>query len=191
MTATMEVRSSVPTTQSGIPSERETRELMPHLCYEIKMLLTTDLLLLREQVKPRDPTALEDWTIHNALFEAHTIHARSLYSFFFLGRGKPEDAVAGDYVADWTRKRPKSVTVLKTLSPRVGKEVAHLTYGRLAYKNDEERQWAFTDITKALIDVINLWLEAAPQYAREMLLPYIADYAAQGEIAARPIQPPP
>src|SRR5262245_49627238 len=82
-------------------------ELSPHLYYEIRMLLMTDLLLLREGGVPRDPNRIEDWTIHNALFEAHTVHARALYAFFFQGRGKPEDAVASDYVLDWKRKRPR------------------------------------------------------------------------------------
>ena len=57
------------------------------------MLLTTDLLLLRERETARDPDRLDEWTIHNALFEAHTIHARALYSFFFQNRNRPDQAV--------------------------------------------------------------------------------------------------
>ena len=39
-------------------TESGRRDLLPHLCYEIKMLLTTDLLLLRENKTPRDPNRL-------------------------------------------------------------------------------------------------------------------------------------
>ncbi len=64
-------------------TESDLRELLPHLCYEIRMLLMTDLLLLRGDGVPRDRSEIFDWTVHNALFEAHTVHARALYSFFF------------------------------------------------------------------------------------------------------------
>jgi hypothetical protein len=60
------------------------------------MLLTTDLLLLRENKTPRDPNRLDEWATHNALFEAHTVHARALYAFFFQGPSKHDDAVASD-----------------------------------------------------------------------------------------------
>jgi hypothetical protein len=166
-------------------TNEDLRELLPHLCYEIKMLLTTDLLLLREKETPRDPGRLDEWTIHNALFESHTVHARALYAFFFRGPGKPGDAVASDYVVNWDRARPKPAAILSTVSPRVGKEIAHLSYGRLAYKTDEDRKWAFTDVTKALIAVINVWLSKAPVYIREALLDYIKDYSAQSEITSR------
>jgi len=163
-------------------TESELRELLPHLCYEARMLLMTDLLLVREGRAPRDPTRVDEWTIHNALFEAHTVHARALYAFFFQERKMADDAVASDYVADWNRNRPEPAAVLGTVSPRVGKEIAHLTYGRLAYKTDEERQWAFTDISRALVGVLNVWLARAPEYVREQLQLYLKDYAEQPEI---------
>jgi hypothetical protein len=179
-------RTAVAADNRGMPDPTNVRELLPHLIYEIKMLLMTDLLLLREQKTPRNPDHFEDWTIHNALFEAHTIHARALYSFFFQGRGKPADAVAGDYVLNWHLLRPAAAPVLKTVSPRVGREIAHLTYGRLAYKTDEERKWAFTDITRALVAVINLWLTHAPQHVRDALIGSLSDYAAQSEVLGSP-----
>ena len=103
------------------------------------MLLMTDLLLLRERDHPRNPQVLEEWTIHNALLEAHTVHARALYAFFFQDCRKPDDAVAGDFVSQWASLRPTPGAALESVSPRVGKEIAHLTYGRLAYRTDEER----------------------------------------------------
>lgn len=164
-------------------SEDELRELFPHLCYEIRMLLMTDLLLLRENKTPRDPNRIDEWTIHNALFEAHTIHARALFGFFFQDARKPDDAVASDYVVDWKLNRPLPDPALGTVAPRVGKEIAHLTYGRLAYKTDDERQWTFTAITKALVDVTNVWLTRAPDYVRDELLAYLRDYSTQPEVS--------
>jgi hypothetical protein len=169
-------------TRRRTPTENDLRELLPHICYEVKMLLMTDLLLLREQDNPRDRNSPPDWTIHNALFESHTVHARALFAFFFQGPNKPEDAVASDYVRDWPRIRPKPAAILNTVSPRVGKEIAHLTYGRLAYKTDDERQWRFTEITKALVIVLNQWLEHTPNYVRETLLTYLQDYVAEPEV---------
>jgi hypothetical protein len=149
------------------------------------MLLMTDLLLVRESTVPRDPNRPEDWTIHNALFESHTVHARALYAFFFQEPRKADDAVASDYVSDWNRRRPQPESVLNTVSPRVGKEIAHLIYGRLAYKTDDERRWALTKITKALIDTLNLWLAGAPDYVRTQLQSYLKDYADQPEMRPR------
>lgn len=60
-------------------TDEDLRELLPHLCYEIKMLLTTDLLLMRETETPRDPGRLDEWTIHNALFESHTCQQGRLW----------------------------------------------------------------------------------------------------------------
>jgi len=140
-------------------------------------------MLLRERRAPRNPSAPEEWTIHNALFEAHTVHARVLYLFLFQERRQPDDAVASDYVPDWSSHRPEKMAALNSLAFRVGKEIAHLTYGRLVYKSDEERQWAFTDITRALIDVLNIWLARAPQYVRDELGQYLRDYAVQPELS--------
>jgi hypothetical protein len=69
---------------------------------------------------------------------------------------------------------------------RVGKEIAHLTYGRLVHKTDHDRQWAFTEITRALIDVLNRWLIDAPSYVRHDLRTYIKDYEAQPENRRQP-----
>jgi hypothetical protein len=169
-------------------TDAELRELSPHLYYEIRMLLMTDLLLVREGGAPRDPNRLDDWTIHNALLESHTVHARALYAFFFQEPRQPDDAVAGDYVLDWNLKRPTPDPVLNTVSPRVGKEIAHFTYGRLVYKTDKERQWTFTKITKALIDVINIWLADAPVYVRVELQSYLQEYADQPEVRLRQVE---
>jgi hypothetical protein len=161
---------------------KDLTDLLPHLCYEVKMLLATDLLLLREGVAPRNRNDFAEWAIHNALLESHTIHARALYAFLFQGPAKDGDATAADYAFDWPRKRPKPAAVLVTVSPRVGREIAHLTYGRLAYKTDGDRQWDFTDITRGLVVALNAWLVDAPEYVRRSLMQYVKDYAAQAEL---------
>lgn len=94
-----------------------------------------------------------------------------------------DDAVASDYVADWNRNRPDPTATLGSLSARVGKEIAHLTYGRLAYTTDEERQWAFTDISKALVGVLNVWFVRAPDYVQGQLQLYLKDYSEQPEVS--------
>ena len=79
------------------------------------MLLMTDLLLIRESRATRDPTRADEWTIHNALLEAHTVYAKALYAFFFQERNMADDAVASDYVADWNRNRPDPAAALGSL----------------------------------------------------------------------------
>lgn len=156
--------------------ESELREVALHLGYEVRMLLMTDLLLLREQEHPLDRSNQQAWTIHNALLEAHTIHSRSLFDFFFKGPDKPLDARAGDFVAGWKLKRPKPSAVLATVSSRVGQEIAHLTYGRLAYKNESERVWPNWKITDDIVTVLNAFLMLAPGYAGEAIVQQLADY---------------
>jgi len=160
--------------------DTDLRSLLPHLCYEIKMLLATDLLLLREQTMPRDPQAFDEWATHNALCEAHAIHARNLYAFFYQGPTKADDACASDYAPDWSRRGTKADRVLRTLSKKMGQETAHLTYKR-PFK-DTDREWMFTDVTRALVATINQWLLTAPGYVSPMLSEYLADYARQIEI---------
>ncbi len=83
---------------------------------------------------------------------------------------------------DWAINRPEPAPILGTVSPRVGKEIAHLTYGRLEIKTEEDRQWAISQITTALIDVLNVWLTHATPHVREQVLVYIKDYGEQLEM---------
>lgn len=164
-----------------MPTEQKLRDLTPHLTYEVKMLLWTDLLLHREArgASPPDRENHNVWTIHNALVESLTIHARILYAFFFQGRAKPGDAIASDYVPNWTRLRPRASKLLQRVPTRVGFEIAHLSFGRLAHKTEEDRRWPFWAIADELIAVLNVWLTHAPDYAREELLKPAAAYHAE------------
>jgi len=119
------------------------------------------------------------------LFEAHTVHARVLYAFFFQGRSKLDDVVC-----ERLRHRLASQAAETRADPALrslrewGKEIAHLSFGRLARKTEADRQWAFWDITQAIIDVMNIWLADTPEYVREALLDYIRDYSRQVETLA-------
>lgn len=141
------------------------RALVPHLCYEIKMFLMTATSLHHETRLAIDTEDLEAWTAHNAMLESLTIHARILSDFFFAGRGKDGDVIAGDYVADWQRLRGKKPKVLLLVNPRVGHEIAHLNLARLKHTPDT-KAWPSWEIVETLFDVLKRWLEHSPPDVR-------------------------
>jgi hypothetical protein len=165
-------------------SDAELRELVPHLCYELRMLLMTDQLLLEEQERPPNRDDPRDWTVHNSLFEAHTVHARSLFNFFFRGPENTGDATAGDFVPDWKKHRPKAPAVLRRVPPRVGQEIAHLTYGRLAYKSEDDRRWPNWDITNEIVNALNAWLRHAPGYVGPQIQESLKQYHGRRKVQA-------
>ncbi len=77
---------------------------------------------------------------------------RSLLQFFFPKNPKTDDVLAQDYFENestWEPVRGEMGPALSRVDARVGKEVAHLTYARLAV-TDEAKPWTFLEIAEAI-----------------------------------------
>ena len=73
---------------------------------------------------------------------------------------------------------------LRQVAPRVGQEIAHLTYGRLAYKSEEERRWPNWDITDEIVTALNVWLALAPDYVGPQVNESLKDYYGRWKVRA-------
>lgn len=106
------------------------------------------------------------WATRNALIECFAVHARVLLDFLYSPRHKPDDVIAEDffdYGSTWLQQRPEKSQLLTTIHKRVGKEVAHLTYARLAV-TPEEKHWQFIDIANEIGVVLQEFLRMVPKY---------------------------
>jgi hypothetical protein len=139
-------------------TDEELRGASEHLAYEIEMFFA--------MARALGSGALGVGPLANAALESFTIHARTLLHFFYADKPQPDDVIAQDYFSDpqeWQEKRPSKTPLLETLHRRVGKEVAHLTYVRLAVTN-EQKQWNFGQISNDITIVLNKFLELEPKH---------------------------
>lgn len=100
----------------------------------------------------------------NALVEAFTVHARVLLSVFYPANPWPDDVLASDYFDDpaaWERARPALTPTLQAVDRRVGKEVAHLTYARLAV-TPEQKEWPYLEIAHDMAKVVIVFSQFVP-----------------------------
>lgn len=134
----------------------ELRAISEHLNYEVGMFMTLARALGTD--------VFEDGAINNAVLESFTVHARVLLCFLFDDFPKDDDAVADDFLSgqDWAAIRGEVPAALVVTRKRVGKEIAHLTYARLAV-TAESKQWAFLEIADAMERVIQRFLAAVPK----------------------------
>ena len=98
--------------------------------------------------------------LNNAILESFTLHARALLDFLYAEKPKVDDVIAEDYFdtpADWLTARPNKTELLGAIHKRVGKEVAHLTYARLAV-TAQEKQWQFAQIASEMNAVFDTFL---------------------------------
>jgi hypothetical protein len=102
--------------------------------------------------------------VHNAAVESFTLHARVLLDFLFAESPRPDD-VAEDFFAsaeEWPLIRGDMPPVLKQVSTRVGKEVAHLTYARLSV-TPETKGWPYLEIAAAMDQLVGKFLSHVPR----------------------------
>jgi hypothetical protein len=160
-----------------------------HVLYEVWMLrgLTDRLLevLAHDREAGGRDTGWLELPTRNAQVESFAIHARALLEFFYKpDRPRPDDALARHYCPrGW--EPPKVGESLEVVKQRVGKEVAHLTYGR-ALLTEEARLWKYAAIWLDLATVLRTFLE----HASPDLLP--AETANRlRDLAERPVLEPP
>lgn len=137
-------------------TEKEMRAFAEeHLVYEIQMLFGS----ARELANNEHPQQLV-----NALLESFTIHLRALIDFLWEPpKVKRDDVLASDFFAKpghWLQIRGELPEVLQPAKHRAGKEIAHLTYARLAVE-PEAKPWPVSVMANAVGDVLSLFFENA------------------------------
>jgi hypothetical protein len=132
---------------------KELRAASKHLGYEVDMLRgTADRLL----------SGMEEGVAKNAFLESFTVHARALVQFFF--GAKSGDVLADHYVLDvrmWRVARGKLPRALKDVADRVGKEIVHLSYGRLVVGPDANN-WNVHAVHAALMELCEKFIRHVP-----------------------------
>lgn len=129
-----------------------------HLLYEISMLRwTTDALAVTNLGRPTPPLVYM-----NALLESFCLHARNLLDFLYPKQPRPDDMIAPDFFDDPDEWSPPDLTpLLGTVRGRAGKELAHLTYQRLAVTK-EGKSWQYGKILAELSDVLGKFMISVP-----------------------------
>lgn len=133
------------------PERERLRGIREHLYYERDMLIYS--LARIGDMGPHTSAA------KNCFIESFTIHARSLYGMLYAENPRDDDVIAEDFFSDreyWKKIRPDATGNLKKIHGRVGKEVAHLTYGRIGI-TEEEKNWPYTDIANDLLNIFKLF----------------------------------
>jgi hypothetical protein len=131
------------------PSDEELRALSEHVSYEWGMLLGTAGKILL--------TPTEDMVEHNGRVESFLLHMRQIYEFFYRDEpSRDTDAVATDYVKEWSAHRPKASSTLEDLSRDVGRRAAHLTLHRVV-----GQQYPVRDVAIELLGLIRRFVELA------------------------------
>jgi hypothetical protein len=129
-----------------------------HLLYELEMTFWLVPLLERYA----KPAGFEENIIKNALLESFVGHVRVLKAFLY-DEPKWDDVSADHYVADvaaWRNARGPMPAELAEGARRVGKEIAHLTQGRLA-PDAPRRDWNTVAVRTALVPPLKSFLRLA------------------------------
>lgn len=129
-----------------------------HISYEIQMFTATIARLHKGEL---------DQDEHNAILESFLIHARCLLDFLYqTEKPRKDDVVATDFFenpAELQSKLPPLPPVSSFLKQRTGKEIAHLTYGRLDITK-EQKQWKIGDIHDQLAMAMAIFFECLPDH---------------------------
>lgn len=135
-----------------------------HIYYEADMLWHC-----LQKLSSRDPSEITCTADRNLLIEGVTLHGRCLYDMLYNNLAqKPDDIIAKDFFSDmsvWKKLCPNPSQKLKDMKLRVGKEVAHLTYGR-NNKTTDEKNWSYSLIGQEILDTFILFEKNADLFAR-------------------------
>lgn len=135
-----------------VKSDPELQAASDHLLYEVQMFRAT-ALGLASGLFPGGP-------LHDALLESFIVHGRNLLHFLYPERPQPSDVLADDFFTDpsvWSLKRCDLPPALVAVRGRANKEVAHLTYDRLAVQ-PEQKGWAFLEILRDVESKLQIFL---------------------------------
>lgn len=124
-----------------------------HISYEIQMFLFSFTQLRKGGM---------DTLANNEALETFLLHARCLLDFLYPSQSvRPDDVLAEDFFDDPSVLRkalPTSLPIATFLKSRTGKEVAHLTYGRLNI-TPTQKEWNFSEIHQQLGNALAIFFE--------------------------------
>lgn len=109
------------------------------------------------------PDAIKEaigWTVHNALLNTFSIHARNLVQFLYPNKSKkerkPTDVSIDDYLNEDTLSeiRPPLSTLLSEVNTKTNRQVAHITTDRIVYEL-QGKGWNFLQIAAEIIKVFS------------------------------------
>ena len=123
-----------------------------HLHYEVQMLLVSEIT--------------GQGTLHNALVESFAIHLRNMLDFLWHNKPKRKSdwVIAADFFpspSDWEKLRPEISQPLLDSRVRAAKEIAHLTYARLAVE-PAEKDWDVRQIANEVTRVVETFIRHVP-----------------------------
>ena len=131
-----------------------------HLCYEINQLCAGVYSL--GQHKKVSGNGFEV-ALKNTLAESIIVHARCLYEFLYHPKKRPDDARAEhffDATDSWENLRPVVSGEISNLWARAGKEIAHLTYGRLSL-TETTKTWKLNTIANEILISLRVFAKNA------------------------------
>jgi hypothetical protein len=142
-----------------------------HLYYEWEMVFFTAPLCIQY----REPKDVDEQVIKNALLESFAIHVRVLKAFLFDPRGRLDDVISDDYVAnpeEWRRARGPVPEILRRASDRTGGEVAHLTTRRQS--EPAAKHWPLQELLQALTPPVCQFIAMTPVARLDWRFPMLA-----------------
>ncbi|MBI3838808.1 MAG: hypothetical protein HY288_12860 [Planctomycetia bacterium] len=154
-----------------------TPAVAPKVAYEIRMFRYTSDRLRRldldldtvfpDNVSPRVGTGISTEEVREAsmVLESFLVHTRVLRDFFWRGRSRPDDVVAGDFVGGWKMPSDSEYSYLFSHKDRLDKALAHLTTARVTY-DSEGKGWAIREIENEIEPMIERFLRELPEDRR-------------------------
>jgi hypothetical protein len=106
------------------------------------------------------------------MLEPFLLHARNIREFLYQDSALKDDVLAVhffDKPNDWTARRPAIGEYLKSLRERLNKALAHVSYTRRNYRNDDG--WNVGQIKRELEGPWNAFIDALPAEKRQWFEP--------------------
>jgi hypothetical protein len=99
----------------------------------------------------------------NMALESLILHGRNLFEFLYYDSNKSNYMRANHYISNetWKTIRPIKTALLSDFEERASKEMAHLTYDRIA-DDSKEKIWACSALFGELLSVIKIFLNNLP-----------------------------
>ena len=132
-----------------------------HISYEIEMFEYSGGQLVKGGLSQAE---------NNVMLETFLLHARCLFDFLYPPETfRNDDVLADDFFDDPNKLRtrlPQKLAISSYLKLRTGKEVAHLTYGRLKV-SPEQKKWQVDEVHNQIGEALVIFFETLTDEKRD------------------------